>query len=85
MSKACEKMLKKMIAPNADLRYTASRTLDDPYWKENIEYGMANYHIFSFHSYIDLSKKSMTFILQRRKSRNLKPFNRTAKSNTNDK
>jgi serine/threonine-protein kinase GIN4 len=32
MSKAAEKMLHRMIQPNADLRCTAPEVLEDPYW-----------------------------------------------------
>lgn len=32
MSKGVEKMLHRMIQPNADLRYTAPEVLQDPYW-----------------------------------------------------
>ena len=32
MSRGIEKMLRQMIAPNADVRYTASDAMDDPYW-----------------------------------------------------
>jgi hypothetical protein len=32
MSKAMEKMLRRMIAPNADMRCVASDAMDDPYW-----------------------------------------------------
>ena len=32
MSKGIEKMLHRMIQPNADVRFTATEALDDPYW-----------------------------------------------------
>ena len=35
MSKEVERMLKRMIAPNADIRYTAKEVLKDPYWSDD--------------------------------------------------
>lgn len=32
MSKGMERMLRRMIAPNADLRYTAPEAMADPFW-----------------------------------------------------
>lgn len=37
MSKAVEKLLRRMIAPNADLRCTASEAMFDPYWLQREE------------------------------------------------
>ncbi|KAG7445820.1 kinase-like protein [Guyanagaster necrorhizus] len=37
MSKGMEKLLHRMIAPNADLRCTASQAMQDPYWKTRKE------------------------------------------------
>jgi hypothetical protein len=34
MSSAVEKLLRRMIFPNADLRCTAEAALADPYWVE---------------------------------------------------
>ena len=32
MSRAVEKLIRRMVAPNADVRCFASDALDDPYW-----------------------------------------------------
>ena len=32
MSRGMEKLLRRMMSPNADLRCTASAALEDPYW-----------------------------------------------------
>jgi hypothetical protein len=32
MSKSMERMLRKMVVPNADLRYTAPQAMLDPFW-----------------------------------------------------
>lgn len=32
MSKGMERMLRRMVAPNADLRYTAPEAMADPFW-----------------------------------------------------
>ncbi len=37
MSKGMEKLLRRMISPNADLRCTASEAMQDPYWKTREE------------------------------------------------
>lgn len=34
MTKSIEKLLRRMISPNADLRCTATQAINDPYWKE---------------------------------------------------
>ncbi|KAJ7132934.1 kinase-like domain-containing protein [Mycena filopes] len=34
MSKTIEKLLRRMISPNADLRCTASDAMNDPYWRQ---------------------------------------------------
>lgn len=34
MSKAIEKLLRRMISPNADLRCTASDAMKDSYWRQ---------------------------------------------------
>ena len=34
MSKGVEKLLRRMVLPNADLRCTASEAMADLYWKE---------------------------------------------------
>jgi hypothetical protein len=36
MSKGAEKMLRRMIQPNADLRCTAPEVLQDPYWDASL-------------------------------------------------
>ncbi|KAK0464358.1 kinase-like domain-containing protein [Desarmillaria tabescens] len=37
MSKGMEKLLRRMISPNADLRCTASQAMQDPYWQTRKE------------------------------------------------
>ncbi|KZT28346.1 hypothetical protein NEOLEDRAFT_916115 [Neolentinus lepideus HHB14362 ss-1] len=37
MSKSMERLLKKMILPNADLRITSSEAMEDPYWTKDLE------------------------------------------------
>lgn len=34
MSKGAERLLKKMVSPNADIRITAKEAMKDPYWNE---------------------------------------------------
>jgi serine/threonine-protein kinase GIN4 len=34
MSKSIEKLLRRMISPNADLRCTASDAMNDGYWRQ---------------------------------------------------
>ena len=36
MSAGMEKLLKRMLAPNADLRYTATRAMGDLYWSDRL-------------------------------------------------
>lgn len=36
MSTGMEKLLKRMLAPNADLRYTATRAMADAYWSDRL-------------------------------------------------
>ena len=36
MSNTVEKLLRRMIFPNADLRCTAEAALADPYWAESV-------------------------------------------------
>ena len=36
MSKGVEKMLRRMVSPNADLRWTASEAMEDDYWTCNL-------------------------------------------------
>ena len=37
MSKGVEKLLRRMILPNADLRCNASQAMEDPYWTAEVE------------------------------------------------
>jgi hypothetical protein len=37
MSKGIEKLLKRMIAPNADLRCNATEAMADAYWSSRVE------------------------------------------------
>jgi serine/threonine protein kinase len=36
MSKSVEKLLRRMLVPNADLRYTAAEAVEDPYWAQDL-------------------------------------------------
>lgn len=50
-SKSFEKMLRRMIAPNADLRSTAKDIMVDAYWGKRVELGHSHSHSmwFCFH------------------------------------
>ena len=47
MSKGVEKLLRRMIAPNADLRCTASDAMLDPYCRAEVGEGTAAKHAHS--------------------------------------
>jgi serine/threonine-protein kinase GIN4 len=46
MSKGMEKLLRRMITPNADLRCNAADAMADPYWSGRVE--PASHSMFSF-------------------------------------
>ena len=50
MSRAVEKFIRRMVAPNADVRCFASEALDDPYWipKEALKAVQKTAHRTSF-------------------------------------
>ncbi|KAF9483412.1 kinase-like protein [Pholiota conissans] len=49
-SKPMEKLLQRMVSPNADLRCTAMQAMADTFWKESI--GTTTHSLFSFSSFI---------------------------------
>ncbi|KAK0504145.1 hypothetical protein EDD18DRAFT_1099375 [Armillaria luteobubalina] len=59
MSKGMEKLLRRMISPNADLRCTASEAMQDPYWKtreEDPQHRRSSSHTSSLVFEKDMSK-----------------------------
>ncbi|KAG5653104.1 hypothetical protein H0H81_002251 [Sphagnurus paluster] len=59
MSKGMERMLRRMVAPNADLRCTASQAMNDPYWayrKESMSHRRSSSYTSSIVFEKDMSK-----------------------------
>ena len=54
MSRGVEKLIRRMVAPNADVRCLASEALDDPYWipKEALRAIQKNAHRMAVRSYL---------------------------------
>ncbi|KAK0188110.1 hypothetical protein F5146DRAFT_1062051 [Armillaria mellea] len=67
MSKGMEKLLRRMISPNADLRCTASEAMQDPYWKSREE--DPHHRRSSSHTSSLVFEKDMSKLLDRTPSR----------------
>lgn len=63
MSKGMEKMLQRMIAPNADLRCNAVDVLGDSYWNEHVK-SIAVSHRPSFPTLLFRPRANIVFVIQ---------------------
>ena len=69
MSRGIEKLIRRMVAPNADVRCLASEALDDPYWvpkealktiqKASHRMAIRSYHTASFANHITYSYRQV--------------------------
>ena len=64
MSKGMEKLLRRMVLPNADLRCTASQAMADPYWTqtEAPTHGHSEYYILEHGGY----ERSPAYVIVKR-------------------
>ncbi|KAJ6461646.1 hypothetical protein DFH09DRAFT_582339 [Mycena vulgaris] len=75
MSKAIEKLLRRMISPNADLRCTASDAMNDPYWRQVKESAALHRRSSSYTSSVVFEKDSSKLV------NTLSPWSAKAKEN----
>lgn len=59
MSAGMERLLKRMLAPNADLRYTATRAMADVYWSDRL---VTHRRPFFDFLYLRLRVKKLNFV-----------------------